>query len=202
MIKFEVEVCAKITRAAIVKNTAEGGTFVSFGVTLPIEGRDHSKKDMEIGVTIDGGKAEKAAYTIGRRVRVLGTMTVRKKSGRTFYNLRGDGGCELTKTTEPDSIEGSVEFRGKIGKNGVEERVDKKGNPFKSFSAFSSEKDGDAIEFTWVRFLYFNCKENEDFLQANTYVEVKGQLQLGVFRDDISIDCRVEEASPWELKKK
>lgn len=201
MIKCEVEICAKITRAAVVKNTADGGTFVSFGVTIPIEGRNHAKKELEIGVTIDGGKAEKAAYTSGRRVRVYGIMTIRKKGGKIYYNLRGDGGCEFTKSTDPDIIEGNIEFRGKIGKQGVDERKDKKGKPFKSFSAFSSDKEGDTTEFTWARFLYFNCKEGEEFLQANSYVEVKGQLQLGVFRDEISIDCRVEEVRPWEIKK-
>ena len=201
MIRCELTACAVITRSASVKAGKDDTQFVSFGITYPVVGRNGEKKNLEVGVTVDGGKDVAAIYTNGRRVNILGMLNIVKRNGKVFFNLRADGGVELTKSTDPDKFEGKMEFKGKIGKKGVDEKKDKKDNVFKSFSAFSSDRDGDKTEFTWVRFLYFNPKEGEDFLQANAYIQAKGELQLGVFKDEISLDCRLEEVSPWELKK-
>lgn len=201
MIRCELSACAVITRSASVKSGKDNNQFVSFGITYPIEGRNGEKKKLEVSVTVDGGKDVAAVYTTGRRVNILGNLMIVKRNGKVFFNLRADGGVELTKSTEPDKFEGTMTFRGKIGKKGVEEKSDKKGEPFKVFSAFSTDKDGDKAEFTWVRFLYFNPKDGEDFLQANTYIEAKGELQLGVYKDEVSLDCRLSEVSPWELNK-
>jgi len=201
MIRCELTACAVITRSASVKAGKDDTQFVSFGITYPVVGRNGEKKNLEVGVTVDGGKDVAAIYTNGRRVNILGMLNIVKRNGKVFFNLRADGGVELTKSTDPDKFEGKMEFKGKIGKKGVDEKKDKKDNVFKSFSAFSSDRDGDKTEFTWVRFLYFNPKEGEDFLQPNAYIQAKGELQLGVFKDEISLDCRLEEVSPWELKK-
>lgn len=202
MIKCEVEVCATITRAASIKETKDGKSFLSFGVQLPIVGKDGARKDLELGVSVDGGKGEKSNYTVGRKVNLLGILTIRKKDGTTYFNLRANGGAEVCKSSEASKIEGSMEFMGKIGKNGVETHTNKKGSEYKTFSAFSCDKYDDKAEFTWVRFFYFKPKDGEDFLKDNTYVKVKGKLQFGVFRDNVSLDCVVEEVSPWELKTK
>ena len=93
-----------------------------------------------------------------------------------------------------------MNFRGKISKKGVEAKIDKHGTSFKAFSAFSTDKDGDNVEFTWVRFLCFNLND-EDFLKANVYIEAKGDLQLGVYKDEISLDCLLREVSPWKIDK-
>ena len=202
MIRCELTACAVITRSASVKAGKDDTQFVAFGITVPVVGRNGEKKNLEVGVTVDGGKDVAAVYTNGRRVNILGILNIVKRNGKVFFNLRADGGVELTKSTDPDKFEGKMEFKGKIGKKGVDEKKDKKDNVFKSFSAFSSDRDGDKTEFTWVRFLYFNPKEGEDFLQPNAYIQAKGELQLGVFKDEISLDCRLEEVSSWELKKK
>ena len=201
MIKCNVTICAAISRAASVKNGKDGNSFLTFSVKLPVEGRDGSKKDLEISVSLDGDKSKASVFSQNRRVNVVGTLMVRKKNGKTYFNLRADS-AELANSKADNLIEGTMEFRGKIGKKGVEDKTDKKSNAYKAFSAFSSDKDGDKVEFQWVRFLYFNPKDGEDFLQANTYVEVKGDLQLGVYKDEISIDCRVSEVAPWELENK
>jgi len=200
MIKCNVSACAAINRAASVKNVKDN-SFLTFGIKVPVEGRDGSKKDLEISVSVDGDKSKASVYAVGRRLNISGTMTVRKKGGKTYFNLRADS-AELANSKSENFIEGTMEFRGKIGKKGVEVKTDKKEKTYKAFSAFSSDKDGDNVEFTWVRFLYFNPKDDEDFLQANTYVECKGDLQLGVYKDEISLDCRVSEVAPWELEKK
>ena len=81
-------------------------------------------------------------------------------------------------------------------------KFNKNNDTYKAFSAFSTDKDGDKAEFTWIRFLYFNPKDDEDFLKADAYIEAKGDLQLGVFKDEISMDCRISEVKPWVLEKK
>ena len=201
MIKCEVSICANITRNAIVKSGKDNQQFVTFGVSLPLKGRNGEQKNLEISVTCDGDKGTAASYTTGRRVNILGNLIPRKKGGKVFFNLRADGGIEFAKSTADDKIEGTMEFKGKIGKKGVDCKTDRKGEPYKAFSAFSSDKDGDNVEFVWVRFLYFHPKDGEDFLQAGSYISAKGDRQLGVFKDDISLDCRVSEVSHWEINK-
>lgn len=201
MIKCEISACKVITRSASVKNGKDGNQFVSFGITVPAEGRNGEKLNIDVSVTVDGGKDIAAIYTSGRRVNILGNLMIVKRGGKIYHNLRADGGVELAKSTDADKFEGTMFFKGKIGKKGVEERVDQKGNPFKVFSAFSTDKDGDNIEFTWVRFLYFNPKSDESFLQCNAYVECKGDLQLGVYKDSESLSSRISEVKPWVLKK-
>lgn len=204
MIKCEVSVCAKINRSASVKKSQKDDSeFVTFGIVVPLVGRKKEKLDMEISVSLDGGKDVASVYTTGRRVSVNGTLSIRKKDGKMFFNLRADrSSIELVKSTEADRIEGSMEFRGKIKTDGVEEKKDKKENLYKVFSAFDVDKTDDKVEFIWVRFLYFNPKEGEDFLAAGQYIEAKGDLQLGVYREAVSLDCRLKEVSPWEPPKK
>ena len=212
MIKCEVTASAIISRAAQVKKDKEDKDFVTFGIKVPVHGRNGEKKDMEISVSVNGGKEVAAVYTQGRRVSVTGVMSVRKKDGKMFFNLRSSKDVELLNTVTDETISGTMEFRGKIGKKGVEERKDKNDKVFKAFQAFSSEKqeEGKNPEFIWVRFLYFNPNEGEDFLKADSYIEAKGDLQLGVFKrksdngdtkEEITFDCLVKSVTPWVLDK-
>ena len=200
MIKCDLNVCAVICRAASVKDGKDGNHFLSFNVKLPIEGRDGSSKDLEMSVSVDGDKSKASVYAAGRRVNLVGTLMVRKKGGKVYYNFRADS-ASIANSKDADRIEGTMEFRGKIGKNGVEEKDDKNKKLFKTFSAFSLDKNGDKNDFTWVRFLYFDPKEGEDFLQANTFIEAKGDLQMGVFKGALSLDCRLTSVSLWDVKK-
>lgn len=201
MIKCNVYVCAEINRSAVSKEN-NGEEFFTFGVKVPVTGRNGEKKDLEISVSHDGGKGKAALFTTGKRVAIKGVMTVRKKNGRTYYNLRSEGDAELTKSTAEDRIEGSMEFRGKTGKDEIETKNDKNGNPYKSFSAFSRDKEGDNAEFTWVNFMYFNPKDGEDFIAPGKYVSVKGDLQLNVYKEEVRLSCRINEIAPWEMESK
>lgn len=203
MIKCEVKCCGVISRAAEVKENKENHeTFLSFKVKYPVKDRNGESKDMEISVSMPGDKGQASLYPVGRRVRVSGTLYPKKHKDNLFFNLRSAGGDILVNSKEEDAFEGTLEFKGKIGKKGVDERKDRKENLYKGFSAFSSEKDGDTKEFTWVRFLYFNPKEGEDFLKAEALVECKGELRLGVFKGNISLECLLQEVKPWELPNK
>lgn len=200
MIKCNSTMCASITRSASVKEGKDGNSFLSFNVKVPVEGRDGSKQDLNISVSLTGDKSKVPVFTAGRCVNLSGVLSIRKKDGKVYYNLRAEN-AELANSKSQLSIEGTMEFKGKIGKKGVDVKQGKNGDTYKAFSAFSTDKNGNNAEFTWVRFLYFNPKDGEDFLQANSYVEVKGQLQLGIYKDEISLDCRVAEVSPWVLSK-
>ena len=199
MIKCNLSVCAAISRAASVKNSKEGTTFLTFNVKVPVEGRDGAKKELEMSVSLDGDKSVASVFTANRRVNITGILSIRKKGGKVYYNLRADS-AELANSKSEDSIVGQMNFRGKISKKGVEAKIDKHGTSFKAFSAFSTDRDGDNVEFTWVRFLCFNLND-EDFLKANVYIEAKGDLQLGVYKDEISLDCLLREVSPWKIDK-
>lgn len=200
MIKCDLTLCAVISRAAAVKKDKNDNSFLSFGVRIPIEGRDGARKDLDISVSVDGDKSKTGIFALNRRVNITGVMNIVKRDGRMFCNLRASS-AELANSQDSNHINGTMEFRGKVSKQGIEEKKDKKDNTYKAFSAFSSDKHDDKVEFTWVRFLYFNPKDGEDFLQANAYIEAKGELQLGVFKDAISLDCRVSEVKPWILER-
>jgi len=76
----------------------------------------------------------------------------------------------------------------------VECKQDKKGNPYIVFSAFSTEKNGDSFNYTWVRFIRFSC-EKEEYLQPKRKINAKGILDLSAFNGRINISCRVSEMS-------
>lgn len=201
MIKCEVEVCGKITRAASIKQKSDGTEFLGFGIQVNLKDRDGKVvKAMDISVSIDGGKSEKSIYALGRKVKLLGNLSVRKKGDQTYYNLRADKGSEIVTSKEEDAIEGNMFFRGKIGKRGVEEHQTQKGNTYKTFSAFSSDKEGDNISFIWVRFIYFNPKDDEGFLHEDSYVEVTGDLNVKVYKENINLDCNVKEIKEYHFK--
>ena len=199
MIKCNVNVCAVISKSAVMKES-NGQEFFTFGIKIPVKGRDGVSKDLEISVSHDGGKGKAAMFTTGRRVAIKGVLTVRKKKGTVYYTLRSEGDAEITKSTAEDAITGTMEFKGKTGKQPIMQKTDKNENPFKSFSAFSRDKDGDNAEFTWVNFLYFEPKDGEDFLAPQAYISATGELQLSVFKDEISMTCRVSSVEPWEME--
>lgn len=204
MIKCEVsKLCAVIDRQAEPKKGKDGQTFLSFSVKLPVEGRDGSLSGILISVSVDGDKGKAADLTVGRRVEIQGTLSPRKKGDTVYFNLRAED-VKIVGKDEADAIEGEMHFQGKIGKDrdgrpAVENRTDKKGNPFQTFSAYSSEKDGDNREYIWVRFLNFS-PDCDGCVKAEAFIDVKGDLQLGFFNNKPDICCRVREILPWTLQ--
>ena len=90
-----------------------------------------------------------------------------------------------------------MEFKGKIGKKGLESYPTKNGGTFKTFSAFSADKDGEKRAFTWVK---FTLNQFLDYAaKAGEYVEVHGDLLLDVYKNSLQIGCRVSTICPWDL---
>ncbi len=206
MIKIDVkQLCGVICRAAEVKENKESHeSFLSFKVKYLVKDRNGESMDLEVSVSMPGDKGQATLYSVGRRVRLSGALYPKKRKDKMFFNLRSEGGDILAPSTDEDAFEGTMSFRGKVGKKGVDERKDRKGNPYKGFSAFSSEKEKDSEEkeYTWVRFLYFDPKDGEDFLKAEALVECSGEVRLGVFKGNISLECLLKEVKPWELPNK
>ena len=199
MIKSNLKVCATINRAASVKKDKKGASYLSYGVQLPVSGKNGETQILVINVMMAPSKGSVSDLTVGRRVALEGEMTIHKHGGKLSCYLRPER-VELVENGS-DSIEGTLEFRGKLGKKDVELKEDKNGNIYMVFSAFSTDKTKDKPEFTWVSFLYFDPKDGEDFLKPGTYIDAKGTLQLGVYHDAVTLDCLVDEVKPWILNK-
>ena len=199
MIKSNLKVCATINRAASVKKDKKGASYLSYGVQLPVSGKNGETQTLVINVMMAPSKGSVSDLTVGRRVALEGEMAIHKHGGKLSCYLRPER-VELVENGS-DSIEGTLEFRGKLGKKEVELKEDKNGNIYMVFSAFSTDKTKDKPEFTWVSFLYFDPKDGEDFLKPGTYIDARGTLQLGVYHDAVTLDCLVDEVKPWILNK-
>ena len=199
MIKSNLKVCAVINRAASVKKDKKGASYLSYGVQLPVSGKNGESQPLVINVMMAPSKGSVSDLTVGRRVALEGEMTIHKHGGKLCCYLRPES-VDLVENGS-DSIEGTLEFRGKLGKKEVELKEDKNGNIYMVFSAFSIDKTKDKPEFIWVSFLYFDPKDGEDFLKPGTYIDAKGTLQLGVYHDAVTLDCLVDEVKPWILNK-
>lgn len=55
MIKCNVNVCALISKSAVMKES-KGQQFFTFNIKIPVKGRDGAIKELEISVSHDGGK--------------------------------------------------------------------------------------------------------------------------------------------------
>ena len=194
MIKCNVTVCGTISRAAATRTNGEGKPFTAFAINCVIQSKNGSNKTVEISVAKDGEKREATNYTIGKRVEISGTLTFKKRGDNLYLNLSASS-VNLSDTTNEDSVKGEMLFRGKTGKS-IEEKTDKNGKAFLQFSAFSAEKVNDGFEYLWVRFFDFD-RQREEWLQPQTAVEVKGELDLSVYNDKLSIACKITEMSEY-----
>lgn len=194
MIKCNVTVCGTISKAAVVRTNNENKAFTAFAVNCVIPARNGIDKTVEISVAKDGEEYNRADYTVGKRVEISGVLTFKKRGDNLYFNLSASS-VNLTVASNEDSIKGEMYFRGKTGKN-IEEKTDKKGKNFLQFSAFSAEKVNDGFEYLWVRFIGFD-REREDWLQPQTSIEVKGELELSVYNNNLNIACKVSEMSEY-----
>lgn len=198
MIKCNVTINGTVSRTATVRTNSEGQSFICFSVKVTIPAKSGAGKQVEISVSRDGSETDSAQYAMGARVEMRGTLTFRKRGDNLYLNFHADA-VDFAPASGKDSIEGDFEFRGTIGKQ-VEEKTDKKGGKYIVFSAFSTEKDGEAFAFTWVRFIRFST-ERESFLAPKAGITAKGKLELSAYLDKLNIACLVEELAEWVKKE-
>ena len=149
MIKCNVTVCGVIGRDASVRKNKEEKEFMAFPlrVQIPATGGRHT---IEVDVRKECSQEEVAGYRNGSRVEVRGTMYLKRRGDKLYFNLFADEICNAA-TDDADCVKGELVFRGKVGQN-IEEKRDKKDQPYTVFSAFSAEKVDDGFEYQWVRF--------------------------------------------------
>lgn len=193
MIKCNVTVCGTICRVATFRTNNGGKIFTSFAINCAVPAQSGINKTVEISVAKDGEDNELKNCAIGQRVNVSGTLIFKKRGDNLYFNLSAS---EVTLSfSNEDTIKGEMLFRGKTGKN-IEEKTDKKGKDFLQFSGFSAEKVNDGFEYLWVRFFGFDCKR-EEWLQPQTGIEVKGDMELFVYNDKLNLSCKVAEMSAY-----
>ena len=81
----------------------------------------------------------------------------------------------------------------------LEDRKASVGNwgAFRHFDAYSAEKVGeDQYSYIWVHFVDFG-DDQRVWLMPKTRIKAEGELELQVFKDRVSINCRVEDLSKW-----
>ena len=194
MIKCNVTVCGTVSRAAAVRTNNEGKPFTAFAVNCVVPAKNGINKTVEISVAKDGEETGLSDYAVGKRVEISGVLTFKKRGESLYFNLSASS-VSLSVGSNEDSIGGDMHFRGKTGKN-IDEKTGKNGKKFLQFSAFSAEKVNDGFEYLWVRFVGFD-REREGWLQPQTGIEVKGELELSVYNDKLNIACKVSEMSKY-----
>jgi hypothetical protein len=181
--------CGTVSRAVSMRTNQDGKQVASFAVKTCISGKGE-ELPVEVFVDYDTPNIGQNTVVPGRRIEVQGVLTFRKKGDRLYWNLTA-ASLDLNPTSTEDAIEGDMEFRGTIGKQ-VDERIDKRGNKYLSFSAYSAEKVGETFEYLWVRFIRF-APDREIFLQPKARILAKGKLSLSVYKGRLSIECRLEQ---------
>lgn len=194
MIKCNVTVCGIIGRDASVRTNKEGKPFLTFPVRVLIPATGGQNKPIEIDVSSDGGPEEASGYQNGSRVEITGTMYLKRRGEKLYFNLFANGVCTAAADTA-DEVKGELVFRGKVGQN-IEEKRDKKEQPYTVFSAFSAEKVDNGFEYQWVRFFCFG-KQREEWLQPGVRVDAKGEMTLSAHNGKLNVSCKAEEVSPY-----
>lgn len=199
MIKAEVTVCGTISRIAAVRNGREGKQFVSFGIQTVIKARSGINKTIDISVAKDCQDGEDISLIRqGSRIEVKGMLTFRKKGDALYLNMEATA-VNMDNVSAEDSIVGELQFLGKAGKN-MEVKTTKKGDSFIVFSGFSTSKEDETFEYTWVRFVQFKVQK-PDWMADKTLIDVKGMLEFSVYNDKLEIGCRVSELKPLEKEQ-
>ena len=152
-------------------------------------------KVIEVSVLCDSDKSyDISKFCVGTRLNISGTLLFKKRGENLYLNLYAEG-FEFENVAAIDSIKGSMQFRGKLGKT-IEEKTDKKGNKYHTFSGVSSEKVSDGFEYIWVSFFDFSQVLN-DAIKPETKVEIAGSLDLSFYKDKLTISSRVKNISQY-----
>lgn len=167
MIKCNVTMNGIVNRTASMRTNKEGKSYIGFAVKTTILAKAGSSKQVEVFVSKDGTAAELPLYVAGQRIELKGVLTFRKREENLYLNFYAES-VDFHPQNERDVIEGTIEFRGTVGKQ-VEEKRDKRGNAYSVFSAFSTEKHEENFVFTWVRFIRFSA-EKESWLQPKARI--------------------------------
>ena len=167
---------------------------MSFAMNIVLPTTSGSKV-LDVSVLCDCEKNNDVSkFCVGTRLNASGTLLFKKRGENLYLNLYAEG-FEFENVAAIDSIKGSMLFRGKLGKT-IEEKTDKKGNKYRTFSGVSSEKVSDGFEYIWISFFDFS-QVLDDAIKLETKVEIAGTLDLSFFKEKLSISSRIKSVSPY-----
>lgn len=193
MIKCNVKVCGIINRAASVRQTAEGKSFVAFGLSVAVPATKGDAVNINISVAADN--ADVASLAEGRRVAVDGILKIKgAPEKRQYFNLSAET-IELDPVAE-SGIGGDMVFRGTLCKD-IVTPTDKKGNRFLRFSAYSTDKVCDEFYSVFVRFVRFS-EAMEPFIVPKGKIEAKGELRITSFNGNLDFSCKIAELTEYK----
>jgi len=194
MIKCNVTVCGAVGRDASIRTNKEEKSFLVFPLRVMIPTSDGQNTSIEVDVSKDAAREDVAGYRNGSRVEIAGTMYLKRRGDKLYFNLFADE-IRAAAANAEDAIKGDIVFRGKVGQH-IEEKRNKKGQPYTMFSAFSAEKVNDGFEYQWVRFFCFG-KEREVWLEPGVKVDAKGEMSLSAHNGKLNVSCKVEELTQY-----
>lgn len=87
MIKCNVTVCGTIGRNASARTNKEGNSFLSFPLRVTIPDRDGQNEVIEISVSKDGSQEEASGYRNGSHVEITGTLFLKRRGDKLYFNL-------------------------------------------------------------------------------------------------------------------
>ena len=87
MIKCNVTVCGVIGRNASIRTNKEGKTFLVFPLRVMIPDTDGKTMPIEVDVSKDTAGEEVSNYRNGSRVEVSGTMYLKHRGDKLYFNL-------------------------------------------------------------------------------------------------------------------
>lgn len=185
MIKCNVKVCGIINRTASVKQTADGKSFVAFGLSVDVPS---TKGDtVPVNISVAAENADVTALTQGRRISIEGVLKIKGAAEKkTYFNLSADK-IEMDPVAEA-GIAGEMEFRGVVCKD-IKTPTDKKGNRYLRFSAYSTDKVGEDFFSVFVRFVSFN-EAIPSFVVPKAKIEAKGELRISTFNGNLDLNCK------------
>ena len=193
MIKCNVKVCGIVTRAASTKTTNDGKSFIVFGLAVDVPSTRGDQVPIYISVAADN--ADVAMLTQGRRVSIDGVLKVRGAAEKKMYFNLSATNIELDPIAEA-GISGDMEFRGTLCRD-IATPIDKKGNKYLRFSAYSTDKVGEDFFSVFVKFVQFT-EAMESFMVPKGKIEAKGDLRITTFNGNIDLSCKVAELKAWE----
>ncbi len=194
MIKCNVTIVGTVSKAAQVRQNKEGKSFTTFGVSMAIPDTNGVSKTVLVSVVKDGAE-DTNIYVVGKRIEMAGELELRKRGGTLYCDIAARTANHDSVSSE-DGIKGELHMKGTTGKS-IEQKTTKSGKGMLVFSAYSGEKTTDGFAFTWVRFVQFDA-ERPDWLQPKATIEAKGELELSIFNDRLSLGCKLAELKPWE----
>ena len=204
MIRADVNMTGTIKKGATTRTDKNNNSYLSFVVKVKLPDAKGKSSDLDVLVTLQGGKQnDLSLYTGKKRVTVQGMLDIRKKGDDLTFYLSASK-VSTKDVQDNDGITGELHFRGRLkNENIFEEKSDRNGNPYLLFSAYSSEKVGETFVSTWVRFLRFPDKGagidtiKPDWMRPKAKVSIDGELQLSLYDKQVRISCRVAEMKEY-----